>query len=236
MTGPDASRAPGSHPLQDDPDRLEAIVDVMWAQIHKVVGRTAPRRRRTGGSGLDRVVGQPASDELFAGDVSPEDILSEALMALLSTDADVLSESWEAFSVGIARNKTKQAIRDGQAGLRPTAHRPGLSVISGDAARAANGDEVGAGTVFDTLPDPHDLEREFLVTNQQLELSRLARELTHARDRTIFLGLHFGDRTRKSLAEEFDLTPPGVTHIYKQVSRRLHDHPRFQRFTEGGES
>jgi RNA polymerase sigma factor (sigma-70 family) len=234
MNGPDASRAPGDHPLQDEPERLEAIVDLMWAQIHKVLRRAAPRRKREG-TGLDRLIGRPVLDQLLAGDVSPEDILSEALIAVLSTEADKVSESWEAFAVGVARNKTKQAIRDGQAGLRATEHRPALAVISGDASLSAAGDE-GSGTVFDTISDPADLEHEVLVTNQQLELVRLAHELLDDRDRTIFLGLHFEERTRQSLAEEFGLTGPGVTHIYRKISKRLHNHPRFLRFTEGGES
>ena len=51
---------------------------------------------------------------------------------------------------------------------------------------------------------------------------------------TIFLGMHFGNRTRQSLATQFDLTAPGVTHVYRTTAKRLHDHPRFQRYAEGG--
>jgi hypothetical protein len=67
-----------------------------------------------------------------------------------------------------------------------------------------------------------------------VELIRLAREILDDRDRTVFLGRHFGTHTRESLAEQFDLTPPGVTHVYRTTAKRLYDHPRFQRYAEGG--
>jgi DNA-directed RNA polymerase specialized sigma24 family protein len=235
MTNPPSPTPDSSHPLESDPDRLERIVDVMWAVIHKVLYRTAPPRTRSAGSRVARLIGEPATDRVIQGGTSPTDILSEAVAALLSTPEHKLTESWEAFAIGIARNKTKAALRAGQAGLRATEHRPQLTVVSGDELGSPSDNDELSASAFDVIADPNaDPEAEFIETNQQLELIRLIREILDDRDRAIFLGMHFQGRSRASLAEEFDLTPPGVTYIYRRVAQRLYEHPRFQRYAEGG--
>lgn len=235
MHNPPAQTPDNRHPLERDPELLERIVDVMWAVIHTVLHRTHARRRRSGGSSLARLVGEPATERVIQGGDSPEDILAEALSALFLIPEHDVTTSWRALAVTIAKNKAKGSLRAGRAGLRATQHRPELTVVSGDQPGPPGTDDEPTGTAFDVLADPHaDAEAEFLAASQQLELLRLARELLDDRDRAIFLGLHFQDRTRRSLADEFHLTPPGVVHIYKQTAKRLYDHPRFQQFTEGG--
>jgi len=236
MTNPPAPTPGRRHPLEDEPTRLEHIVDVMWAEIHKVLRRRAPTRRRSRGSDVVGRIGEPVSDQLHgSGRVSAADVLADALADLLQTPATAVTTSWEALAVGIARNKAKGALRDSQAWLHATANRPKLTVVSGDEPGPADGDGNPTKPLFELIAEPGvDLEEEFIKTSQQLELIRLAREILDDRDRTIFLGRQFGTRTRESLAEEFGLTPPGVTHVYRTTAKQLHDHPRFQRYAEGG--
>jgi DNA-directed RNA polymerase specialized sigma24 family protein len=224
------------HPLEDEPARLERIVNVMWAEIHKVLKRLAPARRRSGGSDVAALIGEPVRDELLSsGRVSAMDVLADGLADLLLTSETEVTTSWEALAVGIARNKAKGALRDGQAWLHATPNRPQLTVVSGDQLGPADANGEPTAPLFELIADPDvDLDEEYLRTSQQLELIRLAQETLRDRERTIFLGLHFGGRTRQSLAEEFDLTPPGVTHVYRTTAKRLYDHPRFQRYAEGG--
>lgn len=235
MTNPPAPVPANRHPLEEDPARLEHIVDVMWAEIHKVLHRPPQKRRRSRGSDVAGRIGEAVSDELLSGSVSADDVLDEAFADLMLTPETAVATSWEALAVGIARNKAKGALRDGQAWLRETANRPKLTLVSGDQPGPPDRDGEPAAPLLELIADPDvDLDDEFIKTSQQLELIRLAREILDDRDRTIFLGLHFDSRTRKSLAEEFDLTPPGVTHVYRTTAKRLYEHPRFQRYAEGG--
>lgn len=235
MTRTPAPRRPPGHPLEQEPDRLERIVDVMWAEVNKVLNRRASPRRRSGGTDVARRIGGPVAEELLAGSSSASDILAEALAALLRTPEDAVTTSWEALAGGIAQNKAKGALRAAGAGLRETEHRPRLRVVPGDRRGPPDADGEPTASPFEVLVDPRaDPEREFMETAQQLELVKLARDLLSERDRKIFFGLHFEGRTRVSLAQELGLTPPGVTHVYRTVARRLYQDPRFQRYTERG--
>lgn len=232
MSTPPTPRPFLRHPLEADLARLERIIDVMWATIHRVLDLPAPRRRRVGGSDI---LGEAVSDQLTGGGVSAEDVLTEAFAALLQTPETAVTTTWEGPAVGIARNKTKGALRKAGAWLHETGYRPKLTVVSGDAPGRPSPHGDPADPPLDLIEDPAvDLDDEFTKTSQQLELLRLAQEILEDRDRAIFLGMHFGTRTRQSLATEFDLTPPGVTHVYRATAKRLHEHPRFQRYAEGG--
>ena len=232
MSTPPTPRPAPRHPLEDDLARLERIVDAMWAAIHQVLDLPTPRRRRIARSDI---LGEAVSDQLTGGGVSAEDVLTEAFGALLRTPETRVTTTWEGLAVGIARNKTKGALRKAGAWLRETEHRPKLTVISGDAPGRPGPDGDPPEPLLELIEDPAvDLDDEFTKTSQQLELLRLAQEILDDRDRTIFFGMHFGTRTRQSLATEFDLTAPGVTHVYRTTAKRLHDHPRFQRYAEGG--
>ncbi|MDF1596176.1 MAG: hypothetical protein P1T08_08770 [Acidimicrobiia bacterium] len=181
------------------------------------------------------MIGDPVAELQIQGGHSTEDILSECLKALLTKPPEQVTESWEAVAFGIATNKTKGALRDGQAWLRATRHRPKLTMVSGDNPGPEGADGTLGRSLFEGIAATGpDLEEQFFATAQQLELIKLAHELLDDRDRTIFLGLHTGERSRDSLANEFDLSPPGVTYVYRRIAQRLYDHPRFQRFTQGG--
>jgi DNA-directed RNA polymerase specialized sigma24 family protein len=237
MTNPPAPRHARRHPLEDEPARLEHIVDIMWAEIHKALGRRAPRRRRSPGSDVASRLGESVNDELLVGGSGgAPDILADALADLLQTPAGKVTTSWEALAVGIARNKAKGALRDDQAWLHATPTRPRLTLVSGDQPGPADANGDPSPPLFEVIADTDDvdLDEEFAKTSQQVELIRLAREILDDRDRTIFLGLHFGTRTPQSLATEFNLTRPGVAHVYRVTAKRLYDHPRFQRHAEGG--
>ena len=232
MSTPPTPRPTPRHPLEADLARLERIVDVMWAAIHRVLDLPAPRRRRIGRSDI---LGEAASDQLTGGGVSAEDVLTEAFGALLQTPETAVTTTWEGLAVGLARNKTKGALRKAGAWLHETEHRPKLTVVSRDAPGRARPDGDPADPPLELVEDPTvDLDEEFTRTNQQLELLRLAQEILDDRDRVIFFGVHFGTRARTSLATEFDLTSPGVTHVYRMTAKRLYEHPRFQRYAEGG--
>jgi DNA-directed RNA polymerase specialized sigma24 family protein len=221
--------------LEDDPARLENIIDVMWAQVHKVLRRPLPRRRRSGGSDVAGRIGAATTDQLTRAGVSADDVLADALADLLQKSETAVTTTWEALAVGIARKKTMGALRDAESWIHETEHRPRLIVVPGDAPGRPDPDGEAARPLFELLEDPKvDLDDEFTKTSQQLELLRLAREVLDDRDRAIFLGLHFETCTRQSLATQFGLTPPGVTHIYRTAAKRLYAHPRFQRYAERG--
>src|SRR4051812_45708764 len=91
------------HPLVVDRARLDRITDNMAAQIHRVMyGRGRDAR----------------SERVLHGGESADDVLQEALIALLEFDADRLNTTWEALSVGIARKKAFAALRRATRGRR----------------------------------------------------------------------------------------------------------------------
>lgn len=220
------------HPLEDDLSRLERIIDVMWLEIHKVLKRRPTRRKRQPNSTLEKVFGEPVNEIIIQGSpLSPEDILSEAVCSLLSVRPEDVRESWEAVAIGIARNKAKGALRYANKWLSETPNRPELHVISGDQEISPTEDRSEV-PLLESIPGSSDTEAEFIANAQQVELIKLAREILTERDKVIFFGLHFEGCDRRSLAEQFDLTPQGVGHIYRTAARKLYDHPRFKRYAQ----
>jgi RNA polymerase sigma factor (sigma-70 family) len=197
------------HPLVVDRVRLEKITDNMNAQIHRVLH----------GRGRD-----PRAERALHGGESADDILQEALIALLEYDPARLRTTWEALSVGIARKKAFAALRRATRGRR------------GDRA-PGEADEVTVVPIDPTvadLPDEaeeRDPERVFERTQQQLVLHRLAAERLTGRERRVFLGIHYAGRTRAELAPEVGLTPQGVGQLYLRVVKALYaaasDDPAF---------
>lgn len=191
-----------SHPLMADRARLDKIVDNMSAQIQKMIyhGRAAPGTERA-----------------LHGGESADDILQEALLALLSYDPTGLRVTWEAVSVGIARNKALEALRRATKGRRAASTAPGapddVTVIPFDDAVAAFGEDAD---------DRDDPERVFEQAQQQLVLLRLAREQLTEREQAVFFGIHYDGRTRAALAAEIGLTPQGVGQMYVRVAKTLH--------------
>ncbi len=190
-----------AHPLVVDRARLDKITDNMGAQIHRVIH----------GRGRD-----PGSERALHGGESADDVLQEALIALLDYDPGKLRTTWEALSVGIARKKAFAALRRATRGRRTDATRPG------------DADEVTVVPLDPTvgdLPDPSgedDPELVFERTQQQLVLLRLARERLTPRERTVFFGVHFHGLTRAALAADLKLTPQAVGQLYLRVVKSLY--------------
>ena len=192
-----------THPLVADRARLEKITDNMSAQIQKVIY----------GRGRN-----PGSERALHGGESAEDVLQDALIALLEYDPGKLRTTWEALSVGIARKKAFAALRRATRGRRGRTD-PGdpdeVTVIPLEAAP-----EMG------DAADDRDPERAFERTQQQLVLLRLARETLSDRERTVFFGIHFDGTTRAALAEEVGVTPQAVGQMYVRVVKALYEAAR----------
>jgi RNA polymerase sigma factor (sigma-70 family) len=194
-----------AHPLVADRARLEKITDNMSAHIQKVIyGRSR----------------DPGSERLLHGGESADDVLQDALIALLEYDPARLRTTWEALSVGIARKKAYAALRRATRGRRTERTAAGdpddVAVIPLDAAAAELRDET----------DDRDPERAFERTQQQLVLLRLAQERLSDRERTVFFGIHYDGATRAALAEEVGLTPQAVGQMYVRVVRSLYEAAR----------
>lgn len=226
------------HPLLDDRGRLDRILNVMYAEIQKVIHRgTQPQRREAAraGRGTERAV---------VGGESVDDVLQEALLALLSYEPARLTSSWEALAVGIAQKKALGAIRKATKGRRRTRTedgeaQPEINVVS-LSGTGADDDPLGELTSGDD-----DLDAEFVRTEQQLILRDLARELLDDRERRIFYDVHFFDIPRAEVGRSLGgLSGQRVGQIYTAVLQRLllaaHSNPMFRRVsdypdrTEGG--
>lgn len=200
MTKPE--RAPKvDHPLLADLPRLGKITDNMQAQISRVLYAG----RATAGA-----------ERLLVGGDSAKDVLQEALLALLRYDPAKLTTTWEALSVGIAKNKALTALRDATKGRRSATTAPGAA----DDVAVLSLDDVSVDVRDESVA--HNPELEFEHTQQQLVLVRLARELLSDRDRTVFFGIHYEGRTKAAIAAELGLTPPGVGYIYINAAKRLY--------------
>ena len=189
-----------SHPLMADRARLDKIIDNMSAQIQKVLYGVRVSRR---------------TERALHGGASADDVLQEALIALLEYDPARLRTTWEALSVRIARNKAVTALRCATRGRRTA---------------DSGADEPDDVTVvpLETMPtDPRDEcadrdpGQEFERTQQQLVLLRLARQLPD-RERAVVLGVHFAGRTRTELAAEIGLTPQAIGQMYVRVLKALY--------------
>jgi RNA polymerase sigma factor (sigma-70 family) len=187
-----------AHPLVVDRVRLDRITDNMAAQIHRVIH----------GRGRDA-----AAERALHGGESADDVLQEALIALLEYDPGRLRTTWEALSVGIARKKAFAALRRATRGRRR------------DDSGAGDPDDVTV-IPLDPTTDVRDLaddpELTFERTQQQLVLLRLANERLTGRERRVFVGIHYHGTTRAELAAEVGLTPQGVGQLYVRVVKALY--------------
>lgn len=189
-----------AHPLVADRARLDKIIDNMAAQIHRVIfGRSR----------------DPRSERALHGGESTDDVLQEALIALLEYDPGKLRTTWEALSVGIARKKAFAALRRATRGRRTGRTDPDdpddVTVVA-----------LGAVTNVRDDSGDRDPELAFERTQQQLVLLRLARERLSGRERKVFFGIHFDGLTRTALAGEVGLTPQAVGQMYVRVVKSLY--------------
>jgi len=198
------------HPLVVDRARLERITDNMVVQIHRVIHGRAQ---------------DPSAERALHGGDSADDVLQEALIALLEYDPARLRTTWEALSVGIARKKAFAALRRATRGRRREDSDSGtpddVTVIPLDPTTTDLRDES----------ESSDPELVFERTQQQLVLLRLATERLSGRERRVFFGIHYDGTTRADLAAEVGLTPQGVGQLYLRVVKALYaaarDDPGF---------
>ena len=203
------------HPLLKDRERLDKLVDIMYAKIQKTLFSKNSGRRR--GTETEQVLEGTA--------VSADDVLAEALVGLLQYSPERLEGTWEGLAVGIAHNKAVDALRDSQKGLRGTEHRHTLHLMSGDAEMQG----PGGGTkppLFEVLPSNWgDPEAEYLVLEKVLELRNLARDVLDERDREIFFAIHFEGCSRTDVGERVGLTSQRIGQIYRAALRSLESQP-----------
>ena len=108
------------HPLLADRDRLDAILDIMYAKIQKTLfpghpGWSRPRAETGRSSNAHH------RERILEGTgVSADDVLSEAFLGLLEYSPERLEGTWEGLAVRIARNKAVDALRAATRGLRGT--------------------------------------------------------------------------------------------------------------------
>ena len=220
------------HPLLADRERLEKILDIMYAKIQKTLFPGNPRRRpraETGG-----FINADDRERIREGTgFSADDVLSEALFGLLEYSPERLKGTWESLAVTIARNKATDAFRASTKGLCGTDHRPELRIVSGDAeGKGLDGERKPA--LFEVLPsnygDPEAEYFEYLELEYVLKLRDLAREVLDDREQDIFFAIHFDGYSRKEVGDRLGLTSQRIGQIYKDVLRRLDTHPDYHPF------
>ena len=214
------------HTLLAERDRLERILDVMYAKIQKTLFPGNPGRRRRAAASQPNNAGE-IEDILVGTAVSADDVLSEALSALLRYPPDRLEDTWEALAITIARNKAVSALRTAEKGLRGTKHRDQLHLVSGDFRRKGPDGEMEP-AIFESLPsDWGDPEAEFFVLQDILKVRDLAREALVDRDQEIFFAIHFDGDSRKEVGQQLGLTSQRVGQIYNAASSVLEAHPDY---------
>lgn len=213
------------HPLLQDRERLDRILDVMYARIQKTLFPGSPRRPRTT-PGQFNDADHPERT-LEGNAVSADDVLSEATVSLFQYPPDRLKGTWEGLAVRIAHNKAVDALRASEKGLRGTEHRPPLRLVSGDAEGEGPDGETEP-SLFEVIPSNwSDPEAEFDVLEGALVVRDLARDLLDARAREIFLAIHFEGYSRKEVGERLGLTGQRISQIYLAALRTLEAHPDY---------
>ncbi len=200
-----ATPAPSSHPLLEDHARLEKIKNNMHVQIQMVLH------------------GRRIRDDVelaLTGGASVDDVLQDALIALLRKDPAKVRKSWEALSYEIARNKAKDALSKATSGRRNRAAEPGTP---DDVTLVAFDDD------FDTVDTDfgNDPETAFVVAEQHRVLLRLARETLTERQRLIFHTGYYKTKTDEELGEQLGgITSQGVGQQRRRILKNLYEAAR----------
>lgn len=189
------------HPLLADRPRLNRIMSNMDITVQRTI--------------YGRMLGD-GQERLLQGGISTQDVLQEALLALLRFDPAKLTTSWEGLSVIIARRRAIDAVRESTKGRR-----------AADAA-VDDPDEITV-VAFDGLLDEHtgasvsgwdDPEHAFICNEQQKVLRRLVRELPEP-TRAIVNALHFQGQTRVEVGRLVGLTGQRCGQIYTETLPKL---------------
>lgn len=215
------------HPLWLDRERLDVVTERMWVEIQKVMFAGRPRRP----------LRSPAKTELtVVGGASAEDVLSEAVHALLqyAPDGDVI---WEAVGSTIAQRRAIAAVRT----ARKNRSLPAGSEIGITSLDLENED---GGPLFGELADPSaptddEIIDGVLRAERVLAIRTVAEEVLPLRDRDIVFRVTRGE-TNEAVASDVGLSAQRVGQIYRESTRRinarLRSEPTFRRLydPEGG--
>ena len=214
------------HPLLADTDRLNEITNVMYVKIHKTLFHRNPSGRHRAEIGQSTNNYNP--ERILQGTaVSADDILSEAVIALLRYPPGKLKGTWEGLAVTIARNKAIDALRASRGGLRATEHRNEMRLESGDVEREGPDGEIKP-SLFEMLTSNWGYpEAEFFVLQDVLIVRDLAREILDDRSQEIFFAIHFHGYTRKEIGDEHGLTSQRIGQIYNAAIHSLESHPEY---------
>ena len=225
MINPQASGS--EHLLLADRERLEQILDVMYAKIQRMLfpWRKPARRPRPEASQFD---GAGDVEQILQGTaISADDVLGEAFFALLKYPPNRLENEWEGLAVRIAENKAIDALRRAQKGLRGTDHRAQLRLVSADIEREGPDGEAEP-SIFEGIPsDWGDPEAEYFELEAILALRDLARKILGDRHRRVFFAIHFDDYTRREVGEQLGLSSQRIGQIYKASLLALEAHPDY---------
>lgn len=219
-----ASPADPEHPLRADRGFLDEVRVVMYAKIHKVLGwpnpGLVPASRRLEGSGREERA-------LVGTGVSADDILADALVALLEFPPNQLRGSWRALAVIIARNKAIEALRTAGKGLRGTDHRPEFHLVSGD-AEGTGPDGTTQKPILEVLPaEWADLETEYFALLGVEDLKGLARQLLDETSLDVYFAVHFEGYSRVEVGAVLQCSPQRAGQIYKAAVHRLRADSRY---------
>jgi RNA polymerase sigma factor (sigma-70 family) len=195
-----ATPFPSSHPLLKDRARLEKIKNNMHVQIQLVLH------------------GRRIRDDVelaLPGGASVDDVLQDALLALLRTDSAKVRTSWEALSSEIARNKAKDALTQATRGRRSPKAEPGTP----DDVTLVPLDERLDAADTDPANDPAEA---FDLAQRQLVILRLARETLSERERLIFNTGYYKTNTGKELGRQLGITGQAVGQQFRRILRDLY--------------
>lgn len=199
-----ANPAPSSHPLLEDRARLEGIKNNMHMQIQMVLHGRRVRED---------------VELALSGGASVDDVLQDALIALLRMDPSKVRKTWEALSHQIARNKAKDALTQATSGRRRRGADPGTP----DDVRVVAFDDQDS---VDADPG-QDPERAFVVAEQHRVLLRLARERLTDRERLIFHTGYYQTMTDKELGEKLGgITGQAAGQQRRRILRDLYETAR----------
>ena len=214
------------HPLLADRDRLNRILDIMYAKIHRTLFQGSPGRRPRADASLSNKTGD--TERILEGTgVGADDVLSEAFIGLLEYPPEGLEGTWEGLAVKIAENKAVDALRAFGKGLRGTNHRPPLYLVSGDLEREGPDGETEP-AIFESRESNWGYpEAEYFVLAAVLKLRDLSRELLNDRDEKVFFAIHFRGNSRKEVGDHLGLTSQRIGQIYNAALRTLEAHPDY---------
>ena len=204
-----------THPLQADRQRLNRILDVMYAKIHKIL---FSEKLRSGQ--------RPTTERILRGTgASADDVLAEAAEALLRYQPGEVQVSWEALGVRIARNKAVTALRAAGAGLRGTDDRESLRLVSTDTPRQTQDRDSDTTLLHMLAGDVVGPEEEYIELERSLKLRDFARGVLDEPSLYVFLTIHFGRGRRADIGKELRVSGQRVSQIYREAYERLVTHP-----------